>query len=603
MMKKAVVWDPVMRSSARKYDPCIQIEKGRCKIKCEDCKITLIADRFLGEEFQREILGKLGKSKGRYPYVIIVDTLGCNLRCWFCYAYKFFDKRSAEENDCEISYVSPTRLAEQFACKIRKLSKFEELLKIAEEKEKKDGGCKGAVKHLKMKLPLMRVRISGGEPIFSNKETLLDPIDQNNLIISTIKFWLQFFEELDKHIGEIKKEGKLNIIEKNKIKNKEWKGDLPFPTCIAERPGRLNVRFDTNGILFGNWKVAEAFIGGLFDLFKQNKLNNLFIQIDYSFKGATPVEYWWSQRKKLPVDSSKINFDYKLDEHPQWNGYKNIIEVINKYCKQDKSFSDCVGITVEKGIDHHIPYKTYLYCREALNWSKFSEKTGIKFSVVNNPIEMFNWRNWRPKTCFIENGANIKIIDKNGDEFDLSKNPDIDEFDSFRRKHYPDCYFLIYPIDEKITLKKKQKGIRKRLPPSQTKLVEIIPTGWVFSGSPVNWKVALKEMKWGLKKKHEKIWKRIRSGDYVLFYVTRPYSRIIGFARVKKIVEEDLPLWPDEIKEHEVKYPLRIIFEKVKIIEDWNKGLKPSKLNVRHGINPIYERQELETIIQNLSKL
>jgi len=72
---------------------------------------------------------------------------------------------------------------------------------------------------------------------------------------------------------------------------------------------------------------------------------------------------------------------------------------------------------------------------------------------------------------------------------------------------------------------------------------------------------------------------------------------------VKKIVEEDFPLWPDEIKEHEVKYPLRIIFEKVKIIEDWNKGLKTSKLNVRHGINPIYERQELETIIQNLSKL
>ena len=58
MMKKAIVWDPVMRSSAQKYDPCIKLEGGKCKIECEDCKITLIADRFLGEEFQKEILGK-----------------------------------------------------------------------------------------------------------------------------------------------------------------------------------------------------------------------------------------------------------------------------------------------------------------------------------------------------------------------------------------------------------------------------------------------------------------------------------------------------------------------------------------------------------------
>lgn len=57
MMKKAFVWDPVMRSSAMKYDPCVVFDGNICKIKCEDCKITLIADRFLGEEFQREILG------------------------------------------------------------------------------------------------------------------------------------------------------------------------------------------------------------------------------------------------------------------------------------------------------------------------------------------------------------------------------------------------------------------------------------------------------------------------------------------------------------------------------------------------------------------
>ena len=38
MMKKAIVWDPVMRSSAQKYDPCIKLGGGKCKIECEDVK-------------------------------------------------------------------------------------------------------------------------------------------------------------------------------------------------------------------------------------------------------------------------------------------------------------------------------------------------------------------------------------------------------------------------------------------------------------------------------------------------------------------------------------------------------------------------------------
>ena len=29
-MKKAFVWDPGMRSSARKYDPCIRKDRGKC---------------------------------------------------------------------------------------------------------------------------------------------------------------------------------------------------------------------------------------------------------------------------------------------------------------------------------------------------------------------------------------------------------------------------------------------------------------------------------------------------------------------------------------------------------------------------------------------
>ncbi|MCX8190222.1 MAG: EVE domain-containing protein [Candidatus Diapherotrites archaeon] len=593
-MKKAFVWDPVMRSSAIKYDPCILLNGKICKTKCDNCKITLIADRFLGKEFQQEILGKIGGSKGRYPYVIIADSLGCNLHCWFCYAYKFLTKESAEANKCDIAYVSPKELAEQFGCKIRKLADFQELLRVVESKNLNEQVKKAAIKHLQMKLPLMRIRLSGGEPTFSTKDTLFEPQDEN-LIKSTVMYWLSFFKELDKIIGLLKKDGKLNIANKMDVKNKEWKGDLPFPTCLGEREGRLNIRYDTNGIIFGNKEITKMFIGGLFKLFKQNKLNHIFIEFDYSFKGATPVEYEWSQRRGLPVDASKISFDYKLKEHPQIPGYLNIIKTITEHCKKDVEFNNCAGITVERGINHNKSFKTYLNCKESLNWENFSKKSRIRFSVVDNPIEMFNWRNYTPKSCFIKNGASIKVISGEA-EFDLKNCPDMNKFSEFVQNH-PNCYFVIYPVETKVNLQKITKIGKIKLDSSQTTLIDMQFSGWVFSGTKENWKIALEKRKWGVKEKNRSLWQKIKPGDIVLFYVTTPISRIMGFGKVKETSEENSLLWPDEIKENNLKYPLRIIFEEMKCIEDWENGVKPFGLEIKHGINQVNNYKTFEKIV------
>ncbi len=593
-MKKAFVWDPVMRSSASKYDPCVVLANGKCKkLICDDCKITIISDRFLGEEFHKCILRKINKSQGRYPYVIIADTLGCNLKCWFCYAYKFHNKIIAEDSGCLVSYVTPERLAEQFYCKIQKLSDFDQLIKEIQEKDMKEREKQVAIKHLQLKLPLMRIRISGGEPLFSTRETLKVP-PQEDLIQASLNYWLTFFEKLDEFIGKLKKDGKLHIINRSEIENKKWEDEFPFPTCLAERPGRLNIRFDTNGILFGEEKITESFIGGLFTLFEEKKLNNLFVEIDYSFKGATPVEYDWSQARALPVDPSKINFDYKLENHPQLPGYYNIIKTIEKYCSQNKNFYNCVGITVERGINHHIPFKTYVNCKESLNWNEFSKRTGIRFSIVDNPIEMFNWRDWRPKSYFLRNKANIMIITDN-EIFDLKNNPDMNEFDKFRKAHYPNCHFVIFPIEEKITLK---KFTRRRE-------IETIPTGWIFSGNKENWIIALKYKKWGLRKEHRTLWEKIKIGDYALFYVTRPISKLVGYATIKNTIEEYTLLWPDEIREKNIKYPLKIYFENILVLPEksWSEGLRSFGLIVQHGINPIYEREKLEKLLITLKSL
>lgn len=601
-MKKAFVWNPAMRSSAEKYDPCVVTEGRTCKTKCDNCKITLIADRFLGKEFQQEILGKIGGGKGRYPYVIIADGLGCNLRCWFCYAYKFLNKESAECNKCQIAYVSPKELAEQFGCKIEKLSNFEELVKTVESKNIDEKIKKDAIKHLKLRLPLMRIRISGGEPTFSSNDTLTDPVNEN-LIEATVQYWLSFFEELDKIIGHLKKEGKLKILDKREVKNKDWEQDLPFPTCIGERKGRLNIRYDTNGKIFGDKGITDIFIGGLFNLFEKNKLNHLFIEFDYSFKGATPVEYEWSQRRSLPVDPAKISFNYELNQHPQIPGYFNILQTIEKYCKQDENFYNCTGITVERGINHNISFKTYLNCKESLNWNKFSEKTGIKFSVVDNPIGMFSWRNGRPQRYFIDNGASISII-SGSDKFDLKDDPDMNKFFEFAQTH-PDRYFVMYPIQDAINLKKFIKIGKEKSSPSQKTSMDLQPTGWIFSGNKENWKIAIKNRKWGTKLKNRNLWQKIKPGNTVIFYVTNPVSKIIGLGTVKELVEENSLLWPDEVNENNVKYPLRINLNDLNILseENWNKGIKPFGLEIRHGINPINNKDKFAKTIENVKNL
>ncbi|MEM0330721.1 MAG: hypothetical protein QXW84_05045, partial [Archaeoglobaceae archaeon] len=229
MMKKAFGWDPSMRSSALKYDPCIVPANGRknsCKILCEDCTITLISDRFLGKEFAETILAKKGAEKGRYPLVIIADTIGCNLNCWFCYAYKFLSLSEAIRNGCKVAFVTPERLAEQFACKLKKISDLSEVLDSIDgktflgeiERQK-------AKKHLEQKVPLWRIRISGGEPLYSCNENFIGETTRNN----SINYWIRFFEALDSQISVIKSEGKFLIVNEKDFKQNPEKYRNVFP--------------------------------------------------------------------------------------------------------------------------------------------------------------------------------------------------------------------------------------------------------------------------------------------------------------------------------------------------------------------------------------
>ena len=84
---------------------------------------------------------------------------------------------------------------------------------------------------------------------------------------------------------------------------------------------------------------------------------------------------------------------------------------------------------------------------------------------------------------------------------------------------------------------------------------------WLVVGSPHNWKTAFEHKNiWGLKQTQRHLWNRLSEGDVLLFYVTSPVGGVIGHGTVRMRFRQDQPLWPQEIKEKKVIWPLRFEF-------------------------------------------
>jgi len=89
------------------------------------------------------------------------------------------------------------------------------------------------------------------------------------------------------------------------------------------------------------------------------------------------------------------------------------------------------------------------------------------------------------------------------------------------------------------------------------------PGHWLLPGNVENWSLGVERRIWGLRDspRSRSIWRTLESGDYLYFYVTRPISGVVGVGRVGAKFMGAEPLWPDEIEEGKVIYPLRFEFE------------------------------------------
>ncbi len=129
---------------------------------------------------------------------------------------------------------------------------------------------------------------------------------------------------------------------------------------------------------------------------------------------------------------------------------------------------------------------------------------------------------------------------------------------------------------------------------------------WLAVGSPENWGTAFDHGRiWGLKKTQKHLWEHLNEGDTVLFHATYPVSGIIGYGFVRTKVKQNRPLWPDEIKQGKVIWPLRFELDVETCLphEEWKtKKLVSKVIWPRAGFQPL-SKDVGEKLVSSLSAI
>lgn len=85
---------------------------------------------------------------------------------------------------------------------------------------------------------------------------------------------------------------------------------------------------------------------------------------------------------------------------------------------------------------------------------------------------------------------------------------------------------------------------------------------WLVVGTTKNWHTAFKHGNiWGLKETQRHLWESLNENDTLLFYATNPVGGIIGYGVAQTKVKQTQPLWPQELEERKVIWPLRFEFD------------------------------------------
>ena len=120
---------------------------------------------------------------------------------------------------------------------------------------------------------------------------------------------------------------------------------------------------------------------------------------------------------------------------------------------------------------------------------------------------------------------------------------------------------------------------------------------YILVGDEITWECAFKKNWWGFTDRTKGSWNTIEPGDKLVFYVTKPIKRAIGFGKVEKKFTNKTIFWPDEKLFNRIIWPYTLEFKTIHKISDWNKGIQiPKDIMLNQGRKKIDEKIFLELI-------
>jgi len=100
---------------------------------------------------------------------------------------------------------------------------------------------------------------------------------------------------------------------------------------------------------------------------------------------------------------------------------------------------------------------------------------------------------------------------------------------------------------------------------------------YILIGEEQNWKISIQKRIWGFKENSKGSWRTTQINDLVVFYVTKPIQKIIGFGIVKNKYSDDKITWDDENFHKRSLWKFKISFDIFHVCKDWQKGISLPK--------------------------
>lgn len=131
-----------------------------------------------------------------------------------------------------------------------------------------------------------------------------------------------------------------------------------------------------------------------------------------------------------------------------------------------------------------------------------------------------------------------------------------------------------------------------------------MPRWWLAVGPADQWRVAFEEGNtWGLKPagRPALMWEVLSEEDKVLFYITSPVAGVVGYGTIRRKFKQDKPLWPDEVKQQKILWPLRFEFDIDHLLplERWREqraDIQDLRILARGGFQSVEAKTAMEAV-------